>query len=119
MVRPADPARQAALSRGEKRYLSALPCPHGHVGERFTVSTGCYTCAKLYQKMRHGDTKKPKPEKKPKCRVSVKVRAESIAVAKTRFNRPKFVHALADCRNSVEAAHHNAILDSLIRKVPR
>ena len=45
MARPVDPARVKALDEGATRYLSDRPCPHGHVGWRFTTSSGCCTCS--------------------------------------------------------------------------
>lgn len=40
----------AALARaaGLKRYLSARPCPSGHVGERFVSNYGCVECLRLH-----------------------------------------------------------------------
>ena len=37
-------AREVAKSSGKKRYDSDIPCPQGHVGERYVSNFGCVTC---------------------------------------------------------------------------
>ena len=39
-------SRKAAKQAGETTYLTGMPCPNGHVAERYTVSGGCVVCAK-------------------------------------------------------------------------
>lgn len=36
--------RAAAAAAGQKRYFTGIPCPKGHVAERFTVGGQCVEC---------------------------------------------------------------------------
>lgn len=37
--------RMIARQRGDKRYMSTRPCINGHIGEKYTASGWCVTCA--------------------------------------------------------------------------
>lgn len=37
-------SREEALARGLKKYFTGLPCKHGHVCQRYTVTTACVKC---------------------------------------------------------------------------
>jgi len=39
-------SRDEALAQGLFRYISAKPCPQGHVGERYTLTRNCVVCIK-------------------------------------------------------------------------
>jgi len=42
---PLVPATRAdAIARGDVRYATGVPCPHGHNGERYTLSGYCTEC---------------------------------------------------------------------------
>jgi hypothetical protein len=40
-----NPARETAHSKGDKRYFTGIPCPKGHLSERFVSSRACVACA--------------------------------------------------------------------------
>ncbi len=44
MPRKMCPARQAAKDAGAVRFFNGIPCPRGHVGDRFTSSGTCAQC---------------------------------------------------------------------------
>jgi hypothetical protein len=107
MARPIDQVREAARVAGDTRYISAKPCPKGHVGERFVISTACCACGDVRRVERKG---KPIMKRSPK-----ENRAQDIEAAKARFNRPAFGRALADYRNSEEAHRHSKYLNDRIK----
>lgn len=45
-------SRKEAREGGYKRYVSAKPCPQGHVGLHYTAGGGCVICANLRQRDR-------------------------------------------------------------------
>src|SRR5579863_10633946 len=111
MVRPVDPEREAARVRGDTRYISTKPCPKGHVGERFVISTACCTCGDIARARRKG---KLIANRSPK--LTSEKQAETIEAPKVRFNRP-VIRALADYGHTVEAQRHSRHLDRLTRQM--
>ncbi len=106
MVRVPDPHLAHAREHGLTRYSNGNPCIHGHIGERFTVSTTCCICSDL-------------------------ARAKAIAVRKPKISgltvnphhpppkvtRRSVLHRiLADYHTSLEGRRRSAYLDNLIRK---
>lgn len=43
-------ARQTAIAKGEKYYFSGIPCPKGHLSERFTSTCNCKVCQEEFAK---------------------------------------------------------------------
>jgi hypothetical protein len=110
MARLPDPEREAARERGDKRYISAKPCPHGHVGERFVISTACCVCADITRAKRSGQSflrslakRKPEPEPEPE------------PVAEVRFRRSAFSRMLMEYHSSQEGRARSRYLNRLIR----
>jgi FKBP-type peptidyl-prolyl cis-trans isomerase len=46
-VKPSGQLRQEALERGEKTFLTGVPCKHGHYARRYTSSGACVECDKI------------------------------------------------------------------------
>jgi hypothetical protein len=57
-------SREAASQLGLKWYFTGEPCKHGHVCERYAVSTACLECQRLGKS--RWLAKHPKPKRKPK-----------------------------------------------------
>lgn len=113
MARPVDPVREEARQLHLTRYISARPCPHGHVGERFTVSTGCCRCGDIARAERLGKPSQPRPVKVPKPI------AEPIPSSPSsgRFNNPALARALTDYHLSAEARQRSRYLDQIVRGI--
>jgi hypothetical protein len=111
MPRPADLKREEAKALGLKRYVSsARLCPQGH-SEFYVISAGCCKCSAERLRKRKKQPRAKRPQ------VSAKVHMENIALAATRFNRPKFIHALTEYAHSAAARQRSAYLDRLTRQM--
>jgi len=42
--------RKDAKELGLKRYFTGKPCPHGHIGERHVIGSGCIECGRKWRK---------------------------------------------------------------------
>ncbi len=52
-----NPERAAARRKNKVKYESKTPCKWGHVGERYTMTGGCCTCAAEGRQARYRATK--------------------------------------------------------------
>lgn len=59
MARLFDPARLAAIARGENTYVTGKLCKNGHAAPRFVKNHACTVCCKKYS----SDWNKQHPEK--------------------------------------------------------
>jgi hypothetical protein len=107
MPRAVDIARIEARAAGLTRYISAKPCPQGHVGERFVASTRCCACAGVKSAARV----KRKPTQQA---VAAMRKADDAKVTPT---RKVLARAIAGYGKSVEARDRSEYLDKLIRKI--
>lgn len=81
--------RAAAKKLGLKKYFSGLPCPSGHITERYVVKHLCVTCAA--QRSKNYQAKKPRKKHKrtPEGILREKQRKKTKAylLKQTEFNR--------------------------------
>ena len=68
-----NPARSAAEARrrGLHKYATGKPCKYGHIGQRYTVSGACISCAK-----ENSDKYEP-PSVKPNVRKRIEELTQS------------------------------------------
>jgi hypothetical protein len=72
--------RAEAKAKGLKQYFTGKPCPHGHVAERYTSSSGCITCCATHR----DEYYKANPEKKAEY---YKANTEKLAAYAAAYRR--------------------------------
>ena len=106
MARESEQSLIEARALGLKRYVSARPCPAGHLGERYTISSTCCACADAARAARLGNPDRVVHTSKPKPRRTV---------PPATFERPAFRSALIGETRDHNAKARSDYLDSLIR----
>ncbi len=58
--------RKDAAGLGKTRYYTGLPCPRGHVCERWVASFKCVECARIYERDIRNPRRHPKKYRPPR-----------------------------------------------------
>lgn len=107
---PACEANKAIVSRDEakrlslKRYFTGIPCPQGHIDERYCSSFACVTCARQHRLRYYAES----PEKhRERCRRYAERNPEKAIQRSKEYRRNNLEKAKAASRKTARRHYEN------------